>query len=128
MMPDRASWCLLPRPLSAPLQTGSTTPNYEGTRTPEVHAPGAWTWAISTYSCVLTSAEWKSPLVLPLETHFQIDVILQHVSGGGHLDPLGTRKGNSTARPNSAKVVLADTCRRSPGICPSRHPADPRPI
>jgi len=76
MMPDRASWCLMPRPHSAPLQTGSATPNYEGTRTPEVHAAGAWTWAISTYSCVLSSAEWKPPLVLPVETHFQIPSVM----------------------------------------------------
>ena len=52
----------------------------------------------------------------------------QHVTGGRHLDPLGTRKGNSTARPSSAKVVLADACPRSPSICPSRHPANPRLI
>ena len=105
MMPERVSWCLLPRPHSAPLQTGSATPNYEGTRTPEVHAADAWTWAISTYSFVLPSAEWKPPIVLPLETHFKsLASCWQHVTEGGHFDPLGKRTGNSTTRPEAPRL------------------------
>jgi len=126
---QRASWCLLPRPHSAPLQTGSATPNYEVKRTPEVHATGAWTLAISMYSCVLSSAELKPPLVLSLQTHFQIPrVLLATRDWRRAFGPLGTRKGNTTARASSAKVVLADVSPDYPGTSPAQQPADPRPI
>jgi len=61
----------------------------------------------------------ETPIVLPLETHFKsLASCWQHVTEGGHFDPLGKRTGNSTTRPEAPRSFLADTFPRIPGICP----------
>ena len=56
------------------------------------------------------------------------DACWEHVVVKRASVPLGTHKGNTTARASSAKVVRQDIFPHYLGTSPAQHPNDPRPI